>query len=358
MAVAPAPRSAHSAQTDHAENYLNLVRSRIQADDEVLREARRRRDRVRKLAEQFLGALRSFGSGSLAHATVNRPVKDADCGGVLDRRSWPELGPDGAGVAPVQIVQAVAEFIIERLREDWPAVTYRITKRAILFEFHQPLGNEDPQEDPSVDLVVALTRQDAPGLWIPNIEQGCWDASDPEFHTKLLTDKPADLRVFRARIIRLTKAAIGNDGGGAVLISWNVEALALYHVRGVAPTLIDGLAEFLDLAASSIAQGPTPDAANVSPPIKLPDGISRDQAYRRLSFFASCAAEAQRERYSAGEAIAALGRLFPKQLPEAPTAPKDRLAAALVAGNASAAVAQQFGRPLAKSLRAFGDAAA
>jgi hypothetical protein len=358
MAVAPAPSSSRSSQTDHAESVLNRVRSRIQASDQVLREGRRRRDRVRGLAEQFVGALRSFGSGSLAHATVNRPVRDGDCGGVLDRRSWPELGPDGAGIGPGQIMQAMAEFIIERLREDWPAVTYTITKRAILFEFHEPLGDEDPQEDPSVDLVVALTRNDAPGLWIPNVEQGRWDASDPECHTKLLTAEPPRLRVLRARIIRLTKAAIGNDGDHAVLISWNIEALALYHVQESAPTLIDGLAEFLALAATSIAHGPTPDPANVSPPIKLPEGITRDQASRRLAFFASCAEEAQHERYSADGALAALGRLFPKQLPEAPTSSRDKLAAVLAASNTSAAVTKQFGRPLVKSPRAFGDAAA
>jgi hypothetical protein len=358
MAASPAPRGAHQPQTDHAEQYLNLVRQRIEADDRVLKEARRRRDRVRALAEQFAGALRSFVSGSLAHGTVNKPVKDADSGVVLDRRDWSELGPDGDGVGSGAIVHDVAQFILVRLRREWPAVTCTITKRAILFEFHEPLGSEDPQEDPSVDLVVGLTRRDAPGLWIPNTEQERWDPSDPEGHTELMIAEPADLRVFRARIIRLTKTIISADGANAVLISFNIEALAYYHVRAVAPTLMDGLSEFLALAAASIGNGATPDPANVSPPIKLPDGISRQQAAQRLQFFASCAAEAQRHRYDAGAALAALGRLFPEQLPEAPTSPKGQLASALATGSSGAVVTNAFGRPVAKTTRSYGDAAA
>ena len=71
------------------------------------------------------------------------------------------------------------------MREEYPDATYEVCKRAILFEFHEPLGDE---QDPSVDLIVALTRVEGDGRWIPNTEAECWDASDPEEHTRLLND--------------------------------------------------------------------------------------------------------------------------------------------------------------------------
>lgn len=356
MSSLPARAGAQQLQTDYGESHLERVRRRIQADDKVLREARRRRDRVRALAEHSPGALRSFPSGSLAHGTVRCPVKDADSGVVLDRRSWPLLGPDGSGLGPCQIVQQVAQAVYRELRSDWPEVTLEISKRAIVFEFHDPLGTEDPQEDPSVDLIVGLTRDDAPGLWIPNTWADHWDASHPERHTELLTADPAELRVFRARTIRLTKAIIGGDGDSAVLSSFNIEALAYYAIKTIMPTQLDGLATFLQLALDGITAGPTPDPAEVSPPIKLLDGITHEQAVRRLSYFASCAADAVRDRYQEQSSLIALGRLFPDQLPDAPQSSKDKVAAALAAGAVGGVVTMSFRRPIKKTTPSFGDA--
>ena len=158
-------------------------------------------------------------------------------------------------------------------------------------------------------------------------------------------------------MIRLTKAIIGGDRDYAVLCSFNVEALAYYFVREVLPTHLDGLAAFLDAAAASIAGGLTPDPAEVSPPIKLPDSISQEQAARRLVFFASCAADAVGHRHDQHAALIALSRLFPEQLAEAPRPVRDRLAAALAKGNAAPVVAAAFGRPVAKTTRSFGDVA-
>jgi hypothetical protein len=275
---------------------------------------------------------------------------------VLDRRAHPELGPDDFGAGPCAIVADVARFIHKELIKDWPAVTCEITKRAIVFEFHEPLGAEDPQEDPSVDLVVGLTRRDAPGLWIPNTERDSWDPSHPERHTELLTAEPAELRVFRARTIRLTKAVIGGDREYAVLSSFNIEALAYFLIRTPGPTQLDGLASLLQASAVSIIDGPTPDPAEVSPAIKLPDGITQEQAVRRLSFFASCAADALRDRYNEQAVLTALSRLFPEELFDAPRPAKDKLAAALAAGNTSGVVTMSFQRPIQKTTSSYGDA--
>ena len=61
------------------------------------------------------GALRWFRSGSVAHGTVNKPVTDADCGLVLDRRNerYATLGPDGALAARYRI-QSVPTFAVFR----------------------------------------------------------------------------------------------------------------------------------------------------------------------------------------------------------------------------------------------------
>ncbi len=149
---------------------------------------------------------------------------------------------------------------------------------------------------------------------------------------ELLNAGPANLRVFRARTIRLTKAAIGGDGEYAVLSSFNIEALAYYLITAPGPAQLDGLASFLLPSAVAIVAGPTPDPAKVSPAIKFPDGITQEQAARRLSFFASCAADAIRERYDEQAVLTALSRLFPEQLSDAPRPTKDKLAAALAAG--------------------------
>lgn len=208
MATSPARREAQNPDTDYAEQIVGEVRTRIAPEDRVLDETANRRDKVRKAAGRFNGALRSFASGSLAHRTVNNPISDGDAGVVADRRVWFLLGPDGGGMGPDSVMRELGGFVCDELRGDYPQISFELTKRAIMFEFHEPMDDEDP----SVDLVLCLTRRDAPGFWIPNRDRDRWDASDPETHTALMTAPPAELRQHRARVVRLAKAAIRNDG--------------------------------------------------------------------------------------------------------------------------------------------------
>ena len=55
---------------------------------------------MKRMAIGFAGALRTYSSGSIAHHTMIAPVTDGDGGVVLDRRSYPRLGPDGDGEDP------------------------------------------------------------------------------------------------------------------------------------------------------------------------------------------------------------------------------------------------------------------
>ncbi len=257
----------------HTENILKEILKDTAPSKETMALVRERRDEVLRVAGRYPGALRTYQSGSVAHRTSNDDT-DADGGVVLDRRSYPALGPDGAGEAPAEIVEEIRNYLRTELKDDHPDIAFYVSKRAIRVTFHEPLPDGT---DPTVDLIVALTRK-AGALWIPNLDQSRWDASDPECHTRLMTADPATLRRTRAKIIRLAKAW-NKQASRPGLSSFNITALALACVTpgmGIAK----GLREFFDYAAKELKKRRTPDPAGVSPPIKLL--IDRDTIVGRL----------------------------------------------------------------------------
>jgi hypothetical protein len=182
------------------------VRKKIAVDDKVLKEARKRRDLVAEAAMEIEGALRWFRSGSVAHGWVNRPVTDADSGLVLDRRVHTTLGPDGDGEGPDEIVDELRGLVERKVREEYGNAKVTKSRRGLLIEFNEPVTDE---EDPTVDLIVTLTRKDAEGLWITDLDTDEWTPSHPEKHTELFTGT-RELRALRARVVRLAKG--WNDG--------------------------------------------------------------------------------------------------------------------------------------------------
>lgn len=231
-------------------------------NDAILDAVRAHRDNVLRVAGHFPGALRTYKSGSVAHRTANDDT-DADGGVVLDRRSYPNLGPDGGGEGPATIVEDIRNYLRDELKGDHPDIAFYVSKRAIRVTFKEPVSDGT---DPTVDLIVALTRKDG-ALWIPNLHRSRWDASDPEYHTSLMTAEPADLRRTRAKIVRLAKVW-NKQASRPGLCAFNITALALASVTegmGIAT----GLAEFFDHAASDLKKHLTPDPAGVSPSIKL-----------------------------------------------------------------------------------------
>lgn len=317
--------AARAEEPDHANDVLEGIRQTISASDDNLKEARKRRDLVLEAAASFEGALRTFKSGSVAHGDVNNPVTDADGGTVLDRRVHTVLGPDSdEQQGPEDVVCRVRDHVMPVVRETYPGARSRLIKRAILIRFNEPAAEG---LDPSVDLVVALTRKDAPGLWIPNRDKDDWDASHPEEHTRLLTGGTRSVRVHRARVIRLAKAAIKHDST-PVLISFNVEALALTHITGVV-ALAESLKLFFEKVARDISSGLTEDPVGVSGKIKLPDGMTRERAAKRLRYFADKVQEALDRSDDRGAVESALAELYPEQLPHAKQSPKSSLADAI-----------------------------
>lgn len=262
---------------------LDDIRQQLAPDDLVLKEARDRRDAVKSAASSFPGVLRRYNSGSLAHGTANCPIHqrdkglDADCGVVLDRRTYYDLGPDSPTQAgPDGIIAAMVTHLTARVVEEYPKAKLTVTKRAIFVEVNQPLSTG---EDPTVDFIVGLERRRV-GLWIPNTEKNRWDPSHPEKHTELLTADPKSLRVTRARAIRLAKAE--NKRSTPPLCSFNVEALAWMFVE-TGHREPQALLALWRGGARDLATRSTPDPAGVSAPIKVTD---RDYAVARLSFAA------------------------------------------------------------------------
>ncbi len=331
---------------------LNDVHRELAPPDETLAAARARREEVLAVARRYSGVLRTYISGSIAHKTANHDT-DADCGIVLDRRSYPALGPDGDGEGPGNVVEEVRQLLRSALKQDYPNIGFRVTKRAIQVKFNEPLSDGS---DPSVDLIVALTRK-GEGLWIPNTEMGRWDASHPERHTELLTAEPADLRRTRARIIRLAKGW-NSQFTKPGLCSFNIEALALICVTDEHEAA-DGLAELFRFAATDLKKHLTPDPAGVSQPIKLL--YDRDIVVGRLERAASLMEQALEHDDDREKVEETLGRLYPNYAEDWPSTDRKSLLAAALREDMSPfgisvgpAILTHQGNTPAKSTRSFG----
>jgi len=248
------------------QDLLDDVRDQIEPENAALNEARERLAFVRAKAATFYGALRTYRSGSLAAHTMNRPVTDGDGGVVLNRNYYPGLGPEGTGTeAPADVVEDLIDHIRPRIRENYPDAKIHKSKRGPEIHFHAPLLDGT---DPTVDLVLALTRKEGHGLWIPNLEDDDWEASDPEQHIILFNDAAAGFRSTRRKIMRLAKAwnkQFSKPGASSFEMSvWAYEFVEPgMGVAGGLWALFDGAASRLE------AEEPTPDPAEVSPDLRL-----------------------------------------------------------------------------------------
>lgn len=325
---------------------LDDIRQKIAVGNHVLAEARNRREYVLGAARTFDGTLRTFRSGSIAHGTANGPgarpgsVCDADCGIVLDRRTHPNLGPDGEGEGPLRALEELRYLIREEVRRNYPEVRFHIGKRAIKVTFNSSVNGAEP----TVDLVMALRREEQ-GLWIPNTEKGCWDASDPERHTELLVAPNKPTQSTFARAIRLAKAW-NQQYSKPALNSFNIEALALASIAEIT-SLPEALGTLFEHATRDIRKHRTPDPAGVSDPISLP--LDREIAVKRLegardSFTAAMEAD------SDDEILRHLSAVFYNFIEAPDDGSKESIASTLRRTNDS----KHFVAPVTKPTRAHG----
>lgn len=304
-------------------NRLEDVEKKTNADDGDLGEARHRRRETLQICRGFPGVRGTYGSGSVAMGVVTHQVDDADGGMILDRRSYPELGPDGSGETPGDVVAALHAFVGPRVREIWPKATVHDMKRGITVRMHAPRWSG---ADPYVDVVLAMNRKDAPGLWIPNLDVERWDASHPQRHVELMTSGTRALRRTRARVVRLAKVW-NKQFAEPALNSFNIVALSLEAIETSMP-IDEALLRFFEHAATSLAVRRTEDPAGVSGPVKLE--TTKDNAVARLRAardHLAAAADADDLDFVATE----LHQVFWKYLPEPLVATSKTAVASLLA---------------------------
>src|SRR5260370_29906088 len=258
----------------HCDDVISGVRNQIAAADAPVGEGRTRLTLVKRSADGFAGALRTYSSGSIAHHTMIAPVTDGDGGVVLDRRCYPELGPEGGGEAPREVAEKLCALLGPEIRERYPHARCGTSKRGPKIYFGEPVEGQDP----TVDLVIALTRRESEGLWIPNLKKDTWEASDPERHAGLFNGGALAVRRTRRQVIRLAKAW-NRQFSDPAFCSFHLSALPLESVRG-GLGLPDALGQFFADAADSLRSGNTADPARLSPPIRL--RLSPDTAIARL----------------------------------------------------------------------------
>jgi hypothetical protein len=287
----------------HTEDILSDVQGQIAADDDVLAEARNRTNLVLEIALRFPGARRTFRSGSLAVHTFNDPVTDGDGGVVLDRRYYPSLGPDGGGEIPNGIVAEMCALLGPEVRKTYPNARCHRSKRGPKMLFGAELNGQNP----TVDLVVALDRRGADGLWIPHLEKKRWDASHPEQHVHLLNAEPVSLRRLRRRVIRLLKAW-NKQWTDPAFSSFHLSVLTLIYVDS-GMSVGTALRTVFEKAAKYLESGNnTQDPASVSPPVKLL--LDRSMAVDRLQKAATNMARALDHDDDKQIVQAALNRVF------------------------------------------------
>lgn len=254
----------------YTQEMLDKVSEKIAAPEAPLKEARVRLALVRATANGFEGALRTYQSGSLAHHTVIDPVSDGDGGLVLDRVKHTTLGPEGKGESPSEIVSKICGLLGPELRKTYPNARCSTSKRGPKISFGQPvsLPNSREAQDPFVDLVVALTRREGSGLWIPNLEKNTWEASDPEKHAELISSGTVTLVAKRRRVIRLLKAW-NKQFTKPAFSSFHLTVLAHEHVVAGQSEAEALRAVFTEMTKELERGDSTKDPAGVSQPLKL-----------------------------------------------------------------------------------------
>lgn len=281
---------------------------------EAVDEARARRDLVKMAAMTYDGALSFIKSGSLAHFTANGTISDADGSLVLDRRTYHEYGPDGDGVGPTDLVIGVAEVIRDTVTQVYPNVYISTNhKRAIYFRFREPLPDG---QDPTVDLVIGLNRKNEPGIWIPNLDDDSWDASDPAKHTELVKARRQSTNHISSKVVRALKL-FSKQWDQELLTSFHWTALMLEAYPKQKP-LIEGVIDTLNHAAATLENDDTDDPAGVSGLIHLPDGRERSVVVSRIRNAASKLQQAHdvggEDEASLDEVVELFGDVFTKSL--------------------------------------------
>ncbi|MFD5600435.1 nucleotidyltransferase [Leucobacter sp. NPDC058333] len=182
---------------------FDSLQQEVDADPEVVRLARQRRDTFKAALATATDVKVVWGSGSLARSTQLQPVHDVDLVVEFDADEYPEWGSDGD----------TAEEAIERCRDlvhDLLSVesgTYaQLVRQVNTAErnraakcFIDPPGSDDAF---TVDVMPALRRTD--GILIPFKSERRWTLADPEYLISQVAERQREWAQFRP-LVRMLK---------------------------------------------------------------------------------------------------------------------------------------------------------
>lgn len=184
-------------------NSFNSLQREIDADVEVVRLARERRDTFKAALNTASDVKVAWGSGSLARSTQLQPVHDVDLVVEFDAEEHPEWGKDGDS----------AEEAIERCRD----LVHELlsaengTHAQLVRQVNTAKRNRaakcfiDPPETDNaftVDVMPALRRSD--GILIPFKSERRWTLADPEYLIDQVAERQREWAQFRP-LVRMLK---------------------------------------------------------------------------------------------------------------------------------------------------------
>lgn len=289
---------------------LDQARTRIAVTPAELAEAKRRRGLVAAALEAEFGG-RVFFNGSLEHGDANDPLTDFDIGIVVPDAEG-EYGPGAKSAA--ELKERVRVAVRGAIGEEFPDLRIEIDgrKRSVLVRFSSPISER--VGDLTGDVIVALDHPEA-GLHIPRYSG--WDRSDPETHTELVLAANTATNNTTAHANRLLK--FWSCRHDSPLCSWHIKVFSRAAVTDEMP-LVDALEQFFDHAHRSLAEGDTPDPADVGPDIT--PRVSRTHARERL-LAALVAVRAAKDEEQADKPLHAQAKLA-NVLPDIVDRPSDQ----------------------------------
>lgn len=182
---------------------FDSLQQEVDADPEVVRLARQRRDTFKAALATATDVKVVWGSGSLARSTQLQPVHDVDLVVEFDADEHPEWGSDGDS----------AEEAIERCRDlvhellSVKSGTYaQLVRQVNTAERNRAakcfIDPPDSDDAFTVDVMPALRRAD--GILIPFKSERRWTLADPEYLIDQVAERQREWAQFRP-LVRMLK---------------------------------------------------------------------------------------------------------------------------------------------------------
>lgn len=291
------------------EGAFNSLQRNVNAPDDVVVEARDRRNLFINAFETLADVERGRASGSLARGSHINPIKDVDTYIEFDEAAHPDWGQPGDSAA------AALDYTRDKVNELLGATngSYNQCVRLARWRNHAVKCFLDDPDDPdafTVDVMPVLPQGDGTIL-IPEAANSRWLLANPQRLIDEVATRHAEWRYF-VPIIRLLKhwTREKNTGIKALVL----EVMTLDHLRR-AETRGEAVARFFAAAASAI-QYPVTDPAGLCGEIQ-PD-LDRDEARKHLEVAAEIARRARdaQARDETDEAGCLWRQIFGSAFPE------------------------------------------